>query len=226
MTNWNDEKKITKYGLTLDAPKGLTAGATGVSLPRVVRHCGKQVATLTYTSCYGTMTLSYNDGIRKAFTSEDRALRFVADWVVWSGAQAPRPSGADQRREAGCAAQGAVWRIEKTSGICAVGSWPFQRSDRCPRSQSTWSKAVTVQKPETPIQTTISMDFGEEVSDAIREIQRLGRYRDIHEAMGSILGTALYLHQHQADGWRILVNRDGKYKEVYFVERWSPNHGW
>lgn len=71
--------------------------------------------------------------------------------------------------------------------------------------------------PDSKSDTTeLQLTFGEKATEALHEIQRLGRFKDIQEAMEAMIGRERFFQERRMQGWRLLLEKDGFYKEVKF----------
>jgi len=79
---------------------------------------------------------------------------------------------------------------------------------------------MALQPPETPPppDVRISIRLSPEARDAIAEIMRLRKMDSIQEAVRRAIGDELLLSRERAEGWKVLLQKGNKYREV----SWPP----
>jgi hypothetical protein len=61
---------------------------------------------------------------------------------------------------------------------------------------------------------TYRLTLGREATETVKEVMRRSRASTIQEAMGQALSDKLFLLQHQADGWDVVLIRGSESRKI------------
>jgi Arc/MetJ-type ribon-helix-helix transcriptional regulator len=70
------------------------------------------------------------------------------------------------------------------------------------------------QMAETPEDTRISIRLSPQARQTLEEIQKLGDFKTIQEAIRHAIADERFLLQRQHEGWKILLQKGNEYREL------------
>jgi Arc/MetJ-type ribon-helix-helix transcriptional regulator len=60
----------------------------------------------------------------------------------------------------------------------------------------------------------LTIRLSPEARAALEEVVRLGKLRNVQDAVRRAIGDELFLQQQMADDWKVVLQKDNKYREV------------
>ena len=68
----------------------------------------------------------------------------------------------------------------------------------------------------------ISIRVSPEVKKALEGIQHLGKLNGVADAVRRAIGDELFLQEQMAEGWQVILRKDGKFRKVIWSKTCCP----
>jgi Arc/MetJ-type ribon-helix-helix transcriptional regulator len=62
--------------------------------------------------------------------------------------------------------------------------------------------------------STLTVQLSRKAVEAVNEIQRLGRFRTLQDAIRRAIEEELFLEKCRAEGWEVILRKDDEFREI------------